>query len=132
MTKPLCPCCSGKTIDKCCEPFLLAEKKPRTAVQLMRSRFTAYFIGGAGNYLMATWHPDMRKGQSAQALSQRLVNWQELEIVHTTQQGDKAAVEFKATFLDSDGKPGTYHELSTFVREKGAWLYVGAVRSETT
>ncbi len=129
MSKPQCPCCSGKTIDRCCEPYLLDQKKPKTVVQLMRSRFTAYFIGGAGNYLMATWHPANRKGQNAQSLSQRLVNWQRLEVIDSSQQGDKGAVEFKATFLDANGKPGVHHEISTFVRVKGVWYYVDALRT---
>ena len=129
MNKPQCPCGSGKTIDKCCEPFLTGEKKPRTVVQLMRSRYTAYFIGGAGNYLLYTWHPANRQGQSAAELSQRSVKWTGLEIIDSSQQGDKGAVEFKATFIDAQGREGSHHEISTFLREKGMWYYVGALHT---
>jgi SEC-C motif-containing protein len=129
MTKPLCPCCSGKPLDKCCEPYLLDKKKPKTVVQLMRSRFTAYYIGGAGNYLLATWHPANRGGQSAQSLSQRTVKWQSLEIIDSSQQGDKGAVEFKATFIDAKGNEGEHHEISTFLRVRGMWYYVGDIRT---
>lgn len=128
MTKKACPCCSGKDIDQCCGPFLQGKKKPKTVTQLMRSRFTAYFIG-AGPYLLATWHPANRQGQTAQNLSQRLVNWQSLEVIDSSQQGDKGAVEFKATFLDANGQPGVHHEISTFLREKGTWYYVDALRT---
>ena len=37
-----CPCESGKTFKKCCEPFITGAKEAETAEQLMRSRYTAY------------------------------------------------------------------------------------------
>ena len=98
----------------------------------MRSRFTAYFIGGAGNYLMHTWHPANRQGQNAQLLSQRMVNWQSLEVIDSSQQGDKGAVEFKAHYLDADGNPCVHHEISTFLRDRGMWYYVDALRTIST
>ncbi len=91
----------------------------------MRARFSAYAIGGCGNFLLATWHPLNRQGLDAGSLSLRQVNWQKLEILHSSQQADKATVEFRASFVDRHGKPGLHHEVSVFKRERGVWFYVG-------
>lgn len=90
----------------------------------MRSRFTAYALGEHGEYLLATWHPDSRPPLSAAALSAREVNWQQLLVLASEQQGDKGTVEFEATFIDASGSAATHHELSRFVRVAGKWLYV--------
>lgn len=123
-----CPCQSGKRFRQCCGLFLNQSKKAKTPVQLMRSRFTAFYLGGFGDYLLATWSPDRVQGMSAESLSERTVEWVNLEIVSKSQQGDKGIVEFKAYFKD-DGEIAMHHEISNFERVNGCWLYVdGDVR----
>ena len=129
MSLSLCPCSSNKIYKQCCGRFLLGLNTPKTVQQLMRSRFTAYALGGQGDYLLATWHPDTRPPFSASELSARelpvrKVNWQRLEVLASEQHGDQGTVEFKATFVDSSGSAATHHELSRFVRMAGKWLYV--------
>ena len=41
-----CPCCSGKTYSECCEAIIKNESAT-TALNLMRSRYTAYKNKGA-------------------------------------------------------------------------------------
>lgn len=93
----------------------------------MRSRFTAYALGGYGEYLLASWFPATAKGLTALELSQRNVEWLSLEVIGKSQQGDQGTVEFKATFRsnDSDGALDVMHEVSEFRRVKGRWWYVG-------
>jgi SEC-C motif domain protein len=43
-TKNLCPCCSGRSFNLCCQPFLSRKLMPETPEQLMRSRYTAYTL----------------------------------------------------------------------------------------
>lgn len=119
-----CPCCSGKSFKSCCEPFLNRSAIARTAKQLMRSRYSAYALGGHGNYLLETWHPDSCVGLSAESLSARTLNWQDLTILSFSQQGNESMVEFEARFVDADGNSGHHHEISRFVRLDGKWLYV--------
>lgn len=38
----LCPCCSQKEYEQCCQPFLNRLALASTPEQLMRSRYTAY------------------------------------------------------------------------------------------
>lgn len=129
VNKP-CPCCSGKEFDDCCKPYLEGRARPKTAKQLMRSRFTAYAIGNCGNYLFHTWHPDTRKGLTPATLSQRSTNWRSLEILFSTQKGDEGIVEFKAHAVNNAGKEETLHEISHFLRIKGQWVYVQPVKPQ--
>lgn len=120
-----CYCDSEKKFSDCCQPFLQNTAKAKTPVQLMRSRFSAYKIGGYGEYLLKTWFPLMTKGLSAVELSQKTRQWQSLHILNKSQHGDNALVEFKAQFIDDGGGESTHHEHSIFKRIKGTWLYVG-------
>ena len=104
----------------------------------MRSRYTAYTLGGHGEYLLQTWFPATAQGLTADQLSQRSASWQRLHVLDKSQQGDSGTVEFKAYFLplsaadnvssdaaDPDGSE-VLHEISEFKRIQGRWYYVGA------
>ena len=120
-----CVCCSGKPVSDCCGLLLSQEKIAKTPVQLMRSRYSAYALGGYGDYLLATWLPSMSKGLSSTELSVRSVDWVSLEIVDKSQQGDNGYVEFNAVFLNKDVKEEVQNEKSVFRRINGRWYYVG-------
>lgn len=124
MNSRLCPCQSVKPFAQCCQVFLSEKKKARTVTQLMRSRYCAFALGGYGDYLFKTWHPSGRGSLSADDLAHRDVQWTNLEIIHSYQNGNTGEVEFIAHFANEDGSQSVHHERSTFVREKGQWLYV--------
>lgn len=126
MSREPCPCCSGKAFHKCCQPYLQAETRARTVQQLMRSRYSAYALGGHGDYLLHTWHPNTAPDQDAAALSQRSLHWTGLEVHESSQQGNTGIVVFTASYLDAGGFERRHHERSRFVREGGRWLYVNA------
>ena len=120
-----CPCCSGKAFNQCCGCFLLEQKVAKTPEQLMRSRFSAYYLGGFGNYLLATWFPATAKDLSAIELSAMATNWQRLEVLKKSQKADEGFVEFNAWFIDENEREQVLHEKSVFSRVAGHWLYVG-------
>jgi SEC-C motif domain protein len=120
-----CPCCSDKPFEKCCARFLVAGSAAKTPEQLMRSRYTAYALGGLGEYLLDTWFPATSQGLSVLELSQKTLNWQRLEIHHKSQRGDAGAVEFSAWYKDAQGEEQCMHEKSEFRRIQGRWYYVG-------
>lgn len=122
MTTPICPCGSNKRLSDCCGPFHANKAYPRAAKQLMRSRYSAFALGGLGDYLLQTWHPDTSTADMGAADT----DWVRLEIVDSLQQGDNATVEFKAFWRDAEGHIQLHHEKSRFVREHGRWLYVDA------
>lgn len=129
-----CPCGKGKPFKQCCAPFIAGKDHARTAEQLMRSRFSAYAVGGCGEYLLRTWHPATAGELTAEELSEVSTDWCGLDILSKSQEGDKASVEFKAWYVvdkadaiaERDGQPvNCLHEKSAFTRVAGRWLYVG-------
>ncbi len=90
----------------------------------MRSRYSAYALGGYGDYLYDTWYASDTISVSRVALNYSNQDWVGLEIIDKSQQGHSAEVEFKAYFINEDKQPDFLHERSTFIRENGQWLYV--------
>lgn len=93
----------------------------------MRSRFSAYALGGYGEYLLASWFPATAGGLSAEELSRRNVFWKKLELLSKSQKGDDGFVEFKAWFSkeEKNNTLEVMHERSVFKRNQGRWYYVG-------
>jgi SEC-C motif-containing protein len=91
----------------------------------MRSRYSAYALGGYGDYLLETWFPATAKGLTTEALSLRTCDWVELEVLNKSQKVDQGTVEFNAWFHNDQGDKQVLHEKSVFQRIKGRWLYVG-------
>jgi SEC-C motif-containing protein len=123
-----CICGKSKPFTECCEPFLSGQKHAKTPEQLMRSRFSAYALGGYGEYLISTWLPASAHGLTAPELSKKTVNWQGLDVIASSQRGDNGVVEFKAWFCKSptSDEMDIMHEVSEFIRVQSRWLYTGA------
>lgn len=126
MSRP-CPCTSKRPYAACCQPFLEGGKLPPTAVQLMRSRFTAYALGRV-DYLITTTAEAKRAEIDREDLARYCasISCVSLKIVTTEQggAGDEAGVVKFHASLSSGGKRHLHIERSTFVREEGAWRYV--------
>ncbi len=124
MTK--CPCCSGKEFADCCEPHLLMKAKPLSARAMVRARYCAYALGAGTHreFLMRTWHPATPQQVNLADLTNDNYEWTGLDILKAEQKGDRAWVEFNATYKDTAGKPHTHHETSLFERIQGVWLYL--------
>ena len=96
-----------------------------TAEQLMRSRYSAFAVGDVA-YLELSWHSSTRPRRVRVDTADE---WVLLEIVDTQAGGPLDAVgmvEFRAHHRRG-GQPGVVHERSSFVREDGRWVYVGAI-----
>lgn len=122
-----CPCGSKKLYAECCQLFHLHKSVASTPEQLMRSRYAAYALGGLGQYLVDTWHPDYLNGLSANELNQTTSNWIGLNVISSSisKTGKQGQVEFIAAFDDLDGSgPRQFlHECSYFENLAGLWLY---------
>ncbi|GHF65688.1 SEC-C motif-containing protein [Amycolatopsis bartoniae] len=119
-----CPCGSGENYGTCCGRLHSGEATAGTAEQLMRSRFSAFATGDA-EYLLRTWHPRTRPAELELPPGLR---WTRLDVLATSGGSPfhtEGTVEFRAHYRQ-DGRPGSLHELSTFTREDGQWLYVAA------
>lgn len=126
-----CPCFSGNIYDKCCRPFHQG-KLPESALQLMRSRYSAYALD-IPDYIMATTHPSNSQysentiswGKSISEFS-RNFSFEKLEILDSTENSTVATVTFKA-YLLHDGSDASFTEKSYFEKVNGRWLYFGSI-----
>ncbi|WP_022890091.1 YchJ family protein [Agromyces italicus] len=120
-----CPCLSGLSFGECCRRHLAGESPAPTAVQLMRSRYTA-FVTGDADYLLSTWHPSTRPADLELDPS---IRWYRLDIMRIERGGPldhDGIVEF-AAYYRHDGERGEQREVSRFDRTDGRWRYVDAV-----
>ena len=121
-----CPCGSGQELDDCCGA-VIAGAPAATAEALMRSRYSAYVLGNM-DYLADTLAPEARTDfdpVEAGGTAKESV-WQGLEVRAVTDGGADDAtgtVEFVARFR-LHGEPHVHHELASFRREQGRWVFV--------
>ncbi len=122
-----CPCGSGLDFNKCCEPYLSGQRKPSTAEQTMRARYTAYTRADMA-FIASTLHPEAREDHDEESARRWAEGsqWLGLEIRATEDGGDgddEGAVEFVARYRDAKGMLQSHHELSLFTRVDGEWRF---------
>lgn len=122
-----CPCGSGKSLAKCCEPYLKGETKAPTAEALLRSRYTA-FTRADIDYIARSHHHSTRQQLDIPGTTQwaKSAEWQRLEILQVNNGGERdpeGEIEFKAYYRIKD-KDCVLHELAQFTQKQGEWLYV--------
>lgn len=122
-----CPCCSGKLFNSCCEPFLLGNKLPATAVELMRSRYCAYSFANI-DYISHTMRGKATQNfnsDSAKEWAQNAI-WCGLTILDPgkqTNNTEKDEVEFAARYI-MNNTLFILQERSQFEKIEGKWYYV--------
>lgn len=125
--KKTCPCSSGDPYSECCQLFHKG-KIPENALQLMRSRYSAYSLN-LPDYIIQTTHPGSpeytedyagwRKKISAFSLNSK---FNQLEVLDFHENGPVASVTFVAHI--TQGKQDmTFTEKSMFEKIRGKWLY---------
>ena len=122
-----CRCSSGKQFSDCCQPFLNGNKLPQTALQLMRSRYTAYNQVNI-DYIQQTMSGDAAAGFDPQNAKQWAENirWCGLKIIDPGQQRtdlEKDEVEFAAKYVIGE-ELNILQERSEFHKINGNWLYM--------
>lgn len=122
-----CPCGSKKTYNECCESIII-NTSASTALTLMRSRYTAYQSGQV-TYLLETTHAKTRDKHNFESIKKWSEDntWVKLEVIsveHGRINDNYGIVEFKAHYIDTQGKAQTHHEKSSFIKENKQWYYV--------
>ncbi len=122
--KETCACGSEKRYDQCCGRFIEGKEIPKTPEELMRSRYTAYTLVNL-DYVKDTMVSPAADDFDEKAIREwsNGVEWKELEIIRSSEEGDTGLVEFHALFTEQGEMQGV-HELSQFRRENGRWFYV--------
>ncbi|EPY00954.1 YchJ family protein [Magnetospirillum fulvum] len=131
----MCQCGSGQSFDGCCGPLIAGERSAPTAEALMRARYTAFIRGDLG-YLDRTLAPEKRAefdrdevGESAQ---EAVAVGLEVRVATGGGEADTdGTLEYIARFK-MRGQPHLHHELATFRRQDGEWVYVDGTVSPKT
>ncbi|WP_133649945.1 YchJ family protein [Paraburkholderia flava] len=130
----VCPC-GGAAPDRrtdakapaylqCCGRFIDGDAAAPTALELMRSRYTAYVLGATA-YLRATWAPHTCPSDlDANPDAPDAPRWLGLQIKRfAALDATHAEVEFVARYKVG-GRAHRLHESSRFTRDADGWRYV--------
>ncbi|WP_372772429.1 YchJ family protein [Mangrovibacterium sp.] len=128
----LCPCGSNLPAAECCAAIIIGKRTAATALELMRSRYTAFTLAN-GSYLMQSHHSETRPVKERRSIENwaRSVQWMGLVILSTEagEAPDQAGfVEFRALYIEG-GKMQQIHEKSLFKREQGEWVYHSGIHN---
>jgi len=114
-----CPCGSGYKYKKCCQIYHKGAN-PKTSLDLMKSRYSAYVVGDF-KYIIKTTHKDnpsyekdLEKWESQIKDFCKDTEFKKLTIISYTD----VSVEFIAEFKNSK-----LHEISQFEKVSESWLY---------
>ena len=118
-----CSCGSGLEFENCCGP-ILDGALAKTPEALMRSRYSAYVLGKM-DHIDRTHAPEIRNdfNRAEAERTAREIEWLGLNVISSSENGDKGTVEFSLRFRRNDQEL-TQHEVSTFRRTDGHWFYV--------
>jgi len=129
----VCPCQSAKKtpalFSNCCQKYIKGTDIPKTAEQLMRSRYSAFVIENEP-YLLNSWH-STTKPSTVEFDPQ--TKWLGLKIISTDmgkKTDQKGWVKFIARYKIG-GKAHRLEEHSYFTRESERWRYVSAESLDT-
>lgn len=124
-----CPCGSGLFYPDCCQRFYQGAL-PENALQLMRSRYTAYVLDKP-DYIIHTTHPaspqyNVNKFLWKKQLSQFSKNsvFNGLQILDFKEHETLATVTFTA-YIHQQERDATFTEKSFFEKKGNSWLYRG-------
>ena len=125
----ICPCGSLKKYKKCCKPFHDKITFPKTALELMKSRFSAFAVLIA-DYIIFTTHENNSDYISyLKSWNQDIMNFskntrfERLEILDFIEGEVESFVTFKAT-LFQDNTDISFIEKSRFLKVEDKWFYV--------
>ncbi len=123
-----CPCHSGKKYAACCEPFHQGILPP-TALDLMRSRYSAYALSKI-DYIIETSHPKHRDLLLPRAILKAKINnfcstttFKGLSIIDKELSEPFSTVTFRAELIQNE-QDASYTEKSLFEKIQGRWLYL--------
>ena len=129
-----CPCGSEKKYKKCCKVFHDGIN-PKNALELMKSRYSAYAVGNS-HYIMDTTHENNSEYRqdkiSWENNIRQFINdteFKSLEIIEFVDGFIEAYVTFKAN-IDINKKDSSFREKSKFVKQNDKWYYLSGEFSQ--
>lgn len=120
-----CYCDSGKSFSECCEPIILSKTKAKTALELMRSRYSAYVLKN-GQYLYETCSKKLKNIENIQAINTDKTQWISLKVESFSEN----EVTFMAYYKENNHIV-VMKEKSLFIRENENIKYDSGEMIET-
>ena len=114
----MCYCKTNHHFQNCCEPFIEGFESPSSAEQLMRARYTAFYLERL-DFLNKT-------SLQNNILSLEPVSWTNLNILNVTKgqhYHTEGFIEFDAYFHNNQ-QHYKLHEISHFIKKSSKWLYL--------
>ena len=121
----MCHCGITNVYAECCGRLIEGGQNPDSAESLMRSRYSAFVIKNM-EYLQVTEDPQTRSfnNQEDNRKFAESVEFTGLQVIFSSEKGNKATVEFIANYRDLiTGEVQMHHEVSQFRQQAGVWLY---------
>lgn len=124
-----CPCGSQKKYKKCCKLFHDRIKTPKTALELMKSRFSAFAVQNADYIIFSTHKDNPDFTNDIKSWEKDILNFsqntifEKLEIIDFIDKQEESFVTFKA-IMKQNSKDISFVEKSRFLKENDRWLYV--------
>lgn len=122
-----CPCGSEKKFKNCCRVFHYGEK-PKTALELMKSRYSAYAANDS-KYIINTTHKDNSEFVIDTQKWEKDIHdffdhsdFKNLEILEFIDGEKEAYVTFKVTIFQG-AIDSSFTEKSKFIKVDDTWLY---------
>ena len=119
-----CFCGNAMPFSLCCEPYITLTKKPSTAEQLMRSRYSA-FVTENESYLLYTWHRDERPSEVRFDFNTKWLGLKIEQCKAGLALDSEGWVKFVARYK-INGKAERIEELSYFIKDNQQWFYACA------
>ena len=124
-----CACGSDRVSEECCLPYIRGKRLPETALDLLRSRYTAFTLGDV-DYVLSTHHPKTRgevKREEIEAWSKNS-RWLGLSVerVEAGQKDDEQGVIVFCARYHADGEDQEHWEQSLFEKHEGKWMFLDA------
>ncbi len=110
-------CGNALSFEACCGKFISKEETPKSAVALMRSRYSAYVLKN-GQYLYDTCSKQLQNREDIEAINQHEIEWLGLKIESFS---DKE-VTFMAYYKENSTM-AVMKEHSFFIIEDGEYRY---------
>ncbi|GJQ08579.1 hypothetical protein GpartN1_g370.t1 [Galdieria partita] len=125
----LCICGTGRVYKRCCRPFHIGESEPRTALELLRARFSA-FAYRLSKYIMGTTHISNEDWTADRLAWENSIlefcdqySFVSLDILENKIAGpDITYILFRANLVEK-GEPVNFIERSKFVKDRNRWYY---------
>jgi len=125
----ICPCGSFKKYKKCCKPFHDKITFPKAALELMKSRFSAFAVLNTDYIIFTTHENNSDYTSNLKSWNQEIMNFskntkfEKLEILDFIDGEVESFVTFRAT-LFQDNTDISFIEKSRFLKVEEKWLYV--------